>query len=130
MTLDSSSIAPPFVLASFHQAEQPELTHAVQRLRYQVYHHDMGLDTPDMDHQRGLDIEDNDLLCECLVVRDTSLPQHDIVGCLRLQESSGERFYAEKEFTLQGPWWRQRRLSWCSHYDERERKSSFTIYSF
>lgn len=91
---------------TFNQAAEPSLTEAVQRLRYAVYHHDLGLDTPDMDHVRGVDVEDNDLRCDCVIVKRAG----DIVGCLRLQPSGRGAFYAEKEFTLLGPTWKGARF--------------------
>ena len=96
----------PLSIWLFSQAQDEALTRAVQQLRYDIYHHDMGLDTPDMDHARRLDIEDNDPISDCLVAMDGE----QIVGCMRLQTSGTGDFYAEKEFVLQGPSWQQHPL--------------------
>ncbi len=82
---------------------------ACQALRYRVYHHDLGLDTDDMDHARGLDLETNDAVSDLLAVTDDKTGE--VVGTLRLQQSGGARpLLVEREFELVDPWFRERPL--------------------
>jgi hypothetical protein len=89
---------------TFAHRDRPDLVLACQALRYAVYHHDLGLDTPDMDHARGLDIEENDPHCDFATVSRVS--DGELLGCMRLQRGGAVRFYAELEFELTDPWWR------------------------
>src|SRR5688572_17972501 len=73
-----------------------------QSLRYRVYHHDLGLDTPDLDHEARLDIEERDDVCDFAAVRGTG---GAIVGCIRMQPEGRGSFYAELEFDLLGDTW-------------------------
>jgi putative hemolysin len=77
-----------------------------QALRYRVYGRDLGLDTPDLDHARGLDVEERDALCDFAAVRAQT---GEIVGCIRMQPPGRGKFYAELEFDLIGPCWAQKR---------------------
>jgi putative hemolysin len=73
-----------------------------QRLRFEVFNLEMkkGLQSS---HQRGLDVDDYDPLCEHLIVR--SLENRQVVGTYRLLLGSEARkhfgFYSEKEFNLE-----------------------------
>jgi N-acyl-L-homoserine lactone synthetase len=100
--------ADDFTVDMFRQQTRPDLVRSCQRLRYEVYHRDLGLDTPDMDHRARLDVEDNDPVSDFLSV--TRRSDGTVVGCLRLQTAGAAPFYAEKEFVLQGPWWHGRAL--------------------
>ncbi len=73
-----------------------------QKLRFEVFNLEMqkGLKSS---HQRGLDVDEFDLLCEHLIVRDAKRRQ--VVGTYRLLRGPVARghlgFYSEKEFDLQ-----------------------------
>ena len=73
-----------------------------QALRYRVYHHDLGLDTPDLDHERALDVEERDGLCDFAAVLDGA---GEVLGCIRMQPPGKGPFYAELEFDLLGGEW-------------------------
>lgn len=73
-----------------------------QALRYRVYHLDLGLDTPDLDHAAKLDVEARDPVCDFAAVFDTS---GEVLGCLRMQPADRRPFYAELEFDLLGDTW-------------------------
>jgi putative hemolysin len=96
-------------LIEFTEASRPDLVLACQRLRYEVYRRDLGLDTEDMDHARGLDIEEGDSACHFIAAQRAE--DGAIVGCLRAQTSGDRPFYAERDFVFQGPWWRERTLA-------------------
>lgn len=85
----------------FHGSDRA-LLEACQALRYGVYHRDLGLDTPDLDHAAALDVEARDGVCDFAAVRSTS---GEIVGCLRMQPDDRRPFYAELEFDLLGTTW-------------------------
>lgn len=86
----------------FAAAEQPELLRRCQRLRYQVYHHDLGLDMDDLDHGQRLDLEGRDGVCDFAAVVDA---QEQVLGCIRMQPPGRGPYYAELEFRLLGPSW-------------------------
>jgi putative hemolysin len=77
-----------------------------QALRYRVYKDDLGLDTPDLDHARRLDVEERDSIADFAAVRAAS---GEIVGCIRMQPPGRSTWYAELEFDLLGPSWAQTR---------------------
>ena len=85
-----------------------ELLRRCQALRYRVYHSDLGLQTPDLDHAAGLDIEARDADCDFAAVLDVE--RREIVGCLRMQPPGRGRYYGELEFELAGPTWQSRRF--------------------
>lgn len=80
----------------------PRLIEACQRLRYRVYSRELGLDTPDMDHARAIDVERRDAHCRFVVARDQL---GEVSGCVRMQSHRPPSFYAEDEFDLLDPWW-------------------------
>ncbi len=86
--------------------DQRGLLAECQALRYRVYHHDLGLDTPDLDHGAKLDIEERDEVCDFAAVRGED---GAIVGCIRMQPEGRTSFYAELEFDLLGDTWTQAR---------------------
>lgn len=69
---------------------------AVQRLRYDVYHAELGFDPPGMDHEAGRDRTKHDRRARlfCVWFDDA------LVGTLRLQESGAIALSAEDEFEL------------------------------
>lgn len=73
-----------------------------QALRYRVYHLDLGLDTPDLDHAAKLDVEARDPACDFVAVVSAS---GEVLGCLRMQPAERRPFYAELEFDLLGDSW-------------------------
>ncbi|MBX3198102.1 MAG: GNAT family N-acetyltransferase [Labilithrix sp.] len=79
-----------------------ELLRRCQALRYRVYHHDLGLDTPDLDHALGIDVEARDGACDFAATLDA---HGEVVGCLRMQPPGTRPFYAELEFDLLGEDW-------------------------
>jgi len=89
-------------------ATDTDVVRACQALRYRVYHHELGLDTPDMDHQLGLDVERRDPTCDFLVARDRA---GQVLGCVRLQVDRPPSFYAEDEFELTDPFWSSQRFA-------------------
>jgi len=92
-------------LLQFSGNDQPALLERCQRLRYEVYHRDLGLDTPDLDHVRHLDIEERDASCDFAAVVDRA-NDDEILGCIRMQSPKAPcPFYAELEFDLLGPTW-------------------------
>lgn len=96
------------VLCSQHgDLAEPALVEACQRLRYRIYRGELGLDTPDMDHQRAIDVEARDPFCRFLVAKDD---HGEVLGCVRMQSARPPSFYAEDEFVLQDPWWREQQL--------------------
>lgn len=88
-------------IVHFHGSDRALLAEC-QALRYRIYHGDLGLDTPDLDHRAKLDIEERDPVCDFAAVRDGS---GEIVGCVRMQPSDRRPFYAELEFDLLGDTW-------------------------
>ncbi len=91
-----SGIGTPLSLAKCTMASDPELVRASQRLRYRVYHDELGLDTPDMNHAEKLDVERRDDAATFFVARYGDV----VVGTLRAQFSRPPTFYAEDEFVL------------------------------
>lgn len=79
-----------------------DLLRRCQALRYRVYHHDLGLDTPDLDHARGIDVEERDERCDFAAVIDGD---GDVLGCIRMQAPGAGPYYAELEFDLLGDEW-------------------------
>jgi|GEM_PF-3566249 len=79
-----------------------ELLARCQALRYRVYRHDLGLDTPDLDHEREVDIEERDPICDFAAALGA---RGDVLGCIRMQPPDRGRFYAELEFDLLGETW-------------------------
>jgi N-acyl-L-homoserine lactone synthetase len=88
-------------VVSFAGAERELLTRC-QALRYRVYHGDLALETPDLDHAQRLDIEERDGSCDFAAVVDRA---GEVVGCIRMQPPERGPFYAELEFDLLGPDW-------------------------
>lgn len=74
-----------------------------QALRYRVYHRDLGIEMPDLDHGAELDIEERDPVCDFAAVLD---PNGGVLGCIRMQPPGRGSYYAEQEFELIGPSWR------------------------
>jgi hypothetical protein len=102
----SADAAPQrFEVHVFPYARRPDLALLCQRLRYAIYHRDLGLDTPDMDHEAAIDIEANDPICDFVAV---TRPSGEVIGTIRLQprRPEGPPLYAELEFELLGPFWR------------------------
>lgn len=98
---------PALRVETFSMTDRPDLVRRCQQLRYAVYHHDLGLDTPDMDHALGVDVEENDPHADFIAVMTEA--DGEILGCMRLQREGGTRFYAELEFELVDPWFRDLR---------------------
>jgi putative hemolysin len=94
-----------FELLSFSGSDRARLAEC-QALRYRVYKEDLGLDTPDLDHHRRLDIEERDPVCDFAAVRAEG---GEIVGCIRMQPPGRGSFYAELEFDLLGSSWQRTR---------------------
>ncbi|RYE85749.1 MAG: GNAT family N-acetyltransferase, partial [Myxococcales bacterium] len=69
-------------VVEFDAAGQPELLRRCQRLRYEVYHHDLGLDMDDLDHARRLDVEGRDGVGDFAAVVDAD---DRVLGCIRMQ---------------------------------------------
>jgi Acetyltransferase (GNAT) domain len=88
-------------VVTFSGAES-ELLRRCQALRYRVYRHDLGLDTPDLDHDRAIDVEERDAECDFAAVLDA---RDDVLGCIRMQPPGRRSYYAELEFDLLGPEW-------------------------
>ncbi len=86
----------------FSGSENADLLRRCQALRYAVYGHDLGLDTPDLDHVRSLDVEARDDICDFAAVHDDD---GDVLGCIRMQPPGRGSFYAELEFDLLGEAW-------------------------
>jgi len=83
------------------------LLHKCQELRYQVYGQDLGLDTPDLDHARSLDIEERDPVADFAAVMESQADgTRAMLGCIRMQPPGRAPYYAELEFALLGPSWR------------------------
>lgn len=82
----------PLILKTVTESE--ELVQAL-RLRYQVFHREMiGKIKP-----RGIDVDDFDLLCDHLIIKDKKTDT--VVGTYRLNCSSfSQRFYSAGEFNL------------------------------
>jgi hypothetical protein len=97
-----------FAVTRFAAIDDPEALRRCQRLRYRVYHEELGLDPPDMDHTRRLDVQANDPVCDLLMV--TRKDDGEIAGTVRIQGPGTGRYYAEDEFVLEGPWWHGRTL--------------------
>jgi putative hemolysin len=82
-------------------ATEPGEIEQAQRLRFQVFNLELnkGLKTS---YARGLDVDEFDLHCDHLIVRD--LKSREVVGTYRLMRGSQARrhigFYSEKEFDL------------------------------
>jgi putative hemolysin len=95
-----------FDLLSF-SGDDRALLQQCQALRYRVYKEDLGLDTPDLDHTRRLDVEERDPIADFAAVRATS---GEIVGCVRMQPPGRGPYYAELEFDLLGPSWTETRF--------------------
>lgn len=82
-------------------ASSPEEIAEAQRLRFQVFNLELnkGLKSS---YQRGLDVDEFDVVCDHLIVRD--LKSGDVVGTYRLLRGAQARrhigFYSEKEFDL------------------------------
>ena len=82
-------------------ASSPEEIAEAQRLRFQVFNLELnkGLKSS---YQRGLDVDEFDVVCDHLIVRD--LKSGDVVGTYRLMRGAQARrhigFYSEKEFDL------------------------------
>lgn len=83
-----------------------ELLRECQRLRYAVYHHDLGLDMPDLDHAAQLDQEARDPTCDFAGVWNA---EGEMTGCIRMQPPERRPFYAELEFDLLGASWTEGR---------------------
>ncbi len=94
-------------VVEFEAAGQPELLRRCQRLRYEVYHHDLGLDMDDLDHGQRLDVEARDGVCDFAAVVDAD---ERVLGCIRMQPPGRGPYYAELEFSLIGPSWSERPL--------------------
>lgn len=92
-----------------------------QALRYRVYRDDLGLDTPDLDHARRLDVEERDPIADFAAVRGCS---GEIVGCIRMQPPGRGTYYAQLEFDLLGPSWADTRYvegaRFAVHRDHRD----------
>lgn len=89
-------------VVEFTAAENPGLLRRCQELRYDVYHHDLGLDMDDLDHTERLDVEARDPICDFAAVLG---PDDDVLGCIRIQPPGRGPYYAELEFDLLGPTW-------------------------
>lgn len=100
------SASPALSVRHFSRASAPDLVLACQRLRYEIYHGELGYDGSAMDHARRLDIEAPDEHADFFAV----LKGDEVVGCVRTEEAQGSPLHAEQEFVLRGPWWRERRL--------------------
>lgn len=94
-------LAPRTRLVSF-SGRHRDLLRRCQALRYRVYHHDLGLDTPDLDHERRIDVEERDDRCDFAAVLDES---GEVLGCIRMQPPGAGSWYAELEFDLLGDTW-------------------------
>ncbi|HHS93947.1 MAG TPA: GNAT family N-acetyltransferase [Rhodobacterales bacterium] len=78
---------------------------AAQRLRYDVFVHELGGDGPMVDHEAGLECDAYDALYDHLLLIDTAAPGAPVVGSYRLmrgdQLAPGARFYSETEYDLE-----------------------------
>ena len=86
----------------FSAAEDPAFLEKCQSLRYTVYHHDLGLQMDDLDHERKLDVEARDFVCDFAAVVDDA---EKVLGTIRMQPPGRGPYYAELEFVLEGPRW-------------------------
>ena len=94
----------------FSGAER-ELLRRCQALRYRVYHGDLGLETPDLDHVAKIDVEERDPRCDFAAVFDGgSTASGEVLGCIRMQPPDRGSYYAELEFDLVGPTWADTKL--------------------
>jgi Acetyltransferase (GNAT) domain len=94
----------------FSGAER-ELLRRCQELRYRVYHGDLGLETPDLDHIEKIDVEERDPHCDFAAVLDgRSAAGGEVLGCIRMQPPDRGPFYADLEFDLVGPTWAETKL--------------------
>jgi hypothetical protein len=91
-------------VVTFSSATDSGMLTRCQALRYRVYHHDLGLDMPDLDHARQLDIEERDEDCDFAAVVGDG---HEVLGCIRMQPPGRAPYYAELEFDLLGPSWNE-----------------------
>ena len=88
-----------------------DLLRQCQELRYRVYHRDLGLDMPDLDHVAKVDVENRDPHSDFAAVLDGRLATRgEVLGCIRMQPGERRPLYAELEFDLLGPTWRTGRL--------------------
>jgi len=94
----------------FTGADRDLLTQC-QALRYRVYHGDLGLDMPDLDHVAKVDVEDRDPHSDFAAVLDgRPATRGAVLGCIRMQPGERRPLYAELEFDLLGPAWSTERL--------------------
>lgn len=89
-------------VVTFHGSDRALLAEC-QTLRYRVYGEDLGVDIPDLDHAARLDVEARDPVCDFAAVRSDG----EVVGCVRMQPPGRGPYYAELEFELLGPTWRE-----------------------
>lgn len=87
-------------------AETPDEVKGAQRLRYEVFHKELGATiNPEM-AALGYDADDYDALCDHLIVVDNNLPKdQQIVGTYRLltrdqANKAGVPLYTESEFNI------------------------------
>jgi hypothetical protein len=102
------------VVEAFTGATRPELLLSCQRLRYRAYRA-LGLDTPGMDHARGLEADDGDAAAEFFAAVGAD---GEIAGCMRAAyaQAGGGQLCLETEFSLDAPWWRGRLLGEGSRF--------------
>jgi hypothetical protein len=91
-------------IVSFSSASDPGLLRACQALRYRVYHHDLGLDMPDLDHAQRIDAEERDASCDFVAAVSSD---GAVLGCLRMQPPGRGPYYADREFVRSGSFWDQ-----------------------
>ena len=90
----------------FFSGAERDLLRRCQALRYRVYHGDLGLDMPDLDHAEKIDVEERDPQCDFAAVLDGGpAGRGEVLGCIRMQPAERRPFYAELEFDLLGPTW-------------------------